>query len=82
MWWLYILIYLAIGYIPSYWLANKITDDFEKDNPRGSFRVRFKIIDGFVYRIVYGLAFIFALVLTPLTWIDYISHKIKEGKNT
>jgi len=78
--WIYILIYLAIGFIPSQWLANKITDDFEKNNPPGTYRVRFKLMDGLVYRTVYGLSFMFALIITPLTLMDYVSHKIKEGK--
>lgn len=78
--WMYILIYLGIGFIPSQWLANKITYDFEKNNPPGSFRVRFKLMDGLVYRTVYGLSFMLGLIITPLTCIDYVSYKIKEGK--
>jgi hypothetical protein len=78
--WIYILIYLAIGFIPSQWLANKITDDFEKNNPPGTYRVRFKLMDGLVYRTVYGLSFMFALILGPLTWTDYLIYKLKKEK--
>ena len=78
--WIYILIYLAIGFIPSQWLANKITDDFEKNNPPGTYRVRFKLMDGLVYRNVYGLSFMFALILGPLTWTDYLIYKLKKEK--
>jgi hypothetical protein len=74
---IYILAYVVIGLIPATWLAQKITEDFEIANPPGSFRVRFKMIDGLVYNTVYGLSFILALILTPLTWIDYIVYKIK-----
>jgi hypothetical protein len=77
---IYILAYVVIGLIPATWLAQKITEDFEISNPPGSFRVRFKMIDGLVYNTVYGLSFILALILAPLTWIDYIVYKIK-GRN-
>jgi hypothetical protein len=42
--------------------------------------VRFKSIDGLVLRTVYGLAFMVALLITPITLIDYIVDKIK-GRN-
>lgn len=77
---IYLLAYVVIGLIPATWLAKKITEDFESANPPGSFRVRFKMIDGLVYNTVYGLSFMFALALAPLTWIDYIIYKIK-GRN-
>jgi hypothetical protein len=77
---IYLLAYVVIGLIPATWLANKITTEFESANPPGSFRVRFKMIDGLVYNTVYGLSFILALILAPLTWIDYIVYKIK-GRN-
>jgi hypothetical protein len=76
----YILGYILIGLHPAHWLATKITTEFESENPPGSFRVRFKMIDGLVYNTVYGLSFILALILAPLTWIDYIVYKIK-GRN-
>jgi hypothetical protein len=76
----YILAYILIGLHPAHWLATRITNDFESANPPGSFRVRFKLIDGLVYNTVYGLAFLLSLVLMPLTWFDYIVDKIK-GRN-
>jgi hypothetical protein len=76
----YILAYILIGLHPAHWLATKITTEFESANPSGSFRVRFKLIDGLVYNTVYGLSFILALILAPLTWLDYIVYKIK-GRN-
>jgi hypothetical protein len=61
-------------------MANKITNEFENNNPPGSFRVRFKLIDGAVYRMVYGLSFMSALLLMPLSWIEFIYDKIKREK--
>jgi hypothetical protein len=61
-------------------MATKITNEFESNNPPGTFRVRFKMIDGLVYNTVFGLAFMISLLITPITLIDYIIDKIK-GRN-
>jgi len=76
----YILAYILIGLHPAHWMATRITNEFESNNPPGSFRVRFKLIDGLVYNTVYGLAFLLSLALMPLTWFDYIVFKIKKGE--
>ena len=76
----YILAYIFIGLYPSHWMATKITNEFESNNPPGTFRVRFKMIDGLVYNTVFGLAFMISLLITPITLIDYIIDKIK-GRN-
>jgi hypothetical protein len=75
----YILAYILIGLHPAHWMATRITNEFESNNPPGSFRVRFKLIDGLVYNTVYGLAFMLSLVLMPLTLAEYIVFKIKKG---
>jgi len=76
----YILAYILIGLHPAHWMATRITNEFESNNPPGSFRVRFKLIDGLVYNTVYGLAFMLSLVLMPLTLAEYIVFKIKKGE--
>ena len=73
----YILIYFAIGFIPAKHMAYITALDFEKKHPEGTYNVRFKSIDGLVIRTVYGLAFMIALLITPLTLIDYIVDKTK-----
>jgi hypothetical protein len=76
----YIAAYCLIGFIPAAYIADKNLADFEKKNPPGSFRVRFKLIDGAVYNMVYGLSFMAALLLTPLSWIEFIYDKIQREK--
>jgi hypothetical protein len=76
----YILAYILIGLHPAHWMATRITNEFESNNPPGSFRVRFKLIDGLVYNTVYGLAYMLSLVLMPLTLAEYIVFKIKKGE--
>jgi len=76
----YVLIYFAIGFIPARHIAKITVLDFETKNPKGTYNVRFKSIDGLVLRTVYGLAFMVALLITPITLIDYIVDKIK-GRN-
>jgi hypothetical protein len=76
----YIIAYTLIGFIPAAYIADKNLLDFEKKNPPGTFRVRFKMIDGAVYNMVYGLSFMSALLLMPLSWIEFIYDKIKREK--
>jgi hypothetical protein len=76
----YLLAYILIGLHPAHWMATRITNEFESNNPPGSFRVRFKLIDGLVYNTVYGLAYMLSLVLMPLTLAEYIVFKIKKGE--
>ena len=76
----YIAAYLLIGIIPALYIADKNLLDFEKKNPPGSFRVRFKMIDGAVYNMVFGLSLISALLVMPLSWIEFIYDKIQREK--
>lgn len=76
----YLLIYLAVGFIPAKHMAKVTVLDFENKHPSGSYQVRFKSIDGLVLRTVYGLAFMLALAITPITLIDYIIDKRKGRK--
>lgn len=76
----YVLIYFAIGFIPARHIAKITVLDFENKHPEGTYNVRFKSIDGLVLRTVYGLAFMIALLITPITLIDYIVDKTKGRK--
>ena len=74
MW--YILIYLALGLYPGYYIAKKNHTKFEKTHDPSMYEIRYKFIAQSIHSIVYGLALIVGTLLWPFSLIEMIGdHK-------
>ena len=73
----YVGIYLLFGIIPAIILANKNYDKWKKSYYPSMYEVRYAWIAKSIHSIIYGLSFMIALVLWPLSLIEIIWEKIK-----
>jgi len=74
---LYIGIYLLLGILPAIKLANKNYDHWEKTFTPNAYTYRYKWVSKSLHSMVYGLSFIIALTLWPLSLIELIGDKKK-----
>lgn len=74
---LYIGIYLLVGIIPGLKLAHKNYDKWEKSYTPSMYEVRFKFLAQSIHSIIFGLSFIIAMLLWPLSLIELIGDKKK-----
>lgn len=74
---IFIGIYLLLGILPGIKLANKNYDNWEKTFTPSAYTYRYKWVSKSLHSIIYGLSFIIALTLWPLSLIELIGDKKK-----
>jgi len=77
---LYIALYLILGILPGIKLANKTYDNWEKTFTPSSYTYRYKWVSKSIHSMVYGLSFILALILAPLSILEYLIDTDKKHK--
>lgn len=69
---IYFLMYLLFGIYPAIKMAHKEYNKFEKTHNPSSYEYRYKWVAKSLHSIIWGLSFMIALILWPLTSIELL----------
>lgn len=74
---LYIFIYLVLGIIPGFKLANKNYDKWEKSYTPSMYEARYGWLSKSIHSVIFGFSFIIALIFWPLSLLELMGDKKK-----